>query len=173
MTSYVTYDIVGGKNPDDIFRFFFFQALLLLGIFVNLEMLSTLPGSRAPAGSHFIGYQCTNKSCKQVFATHHELVRHKTRKAQKMTPCHPRRDQPLCRHGESSKSLFRWWKSIYLRMIRKIRIVSLSTQVRKFRVNPVEMRFLHLIYTQSSNYARKTPKRATSKTHVRKSCVNN
>ncbi len=37
------------------------------------------------------------------------------------------------------------------RFIRKIRIVSLSTQVRKFRVNPVEMRFLHLIYAQKLN----------------------
>ena len=67
-------------------RFPFFQALLLLGIFVNLEMLSTL--RRAPPdGSRFIGYQCTNKSCTRIFATHNALVRHKAHKAQKRTPC--------------------------------------------------------------------------------------
>ncbi len=56
------------------------QALLLLGIFVNLEMLSTL--RRAPPdGSRFFGYQCKS------LAHESSLVRHKVHKAQKRTPC--------------------------------------------------------------------------------------
>ncbi len=44
---------------------------------------------------------------------------------------------------------------IDLRMIRKIRIVLLSTHVRKFRVNPVEMHSLPLIYAQKLKLRKK------------------
>ncbi len=51
------------------------------------KRLQTILGALLTSLPHFIGNQCTNKSCERVFTTHHELVRQKTHKEQKMTPC--------------------------------------------------------------------------------------